>query len=178
VPPATDGSPAPDGSNGGPDGGIDGGAADAPAALLTIDDFADGTVSPNTLGGSVSGDNQTLALVAGELSFRWNLTSVFQSFRQLLNPDSCARDLRGYRTFRFRMRASVPGKQVNVYLGRTDGACSNRTFVALGTISPTTVMTTFMIDLQTVDRENAAAFEWQPVTDATVYFIDDIQLLP
>ena len=87
--PPSDGPPVADGG----DGGTDRPAADAPAAILMVDDFADGTVSPNALGGPVSGDNQSLALVAGELSFNWNSTGVFQSFRQLLTPSSCARDL-------------------------------------------------------------------------------------
>jgi hypothetical protein len=167
--------PRPDGP--GVDGG-DGRPPDGAAAPLVIDDFSDGTVSPNTLGAPVAGDNQLMAVANGELSFYWNSSSVFQSFRELLAPTSCARDIRGYRTFRFRMRATMPGREVKIFLGRTNATCTNRTFVSLGSISPTATMTTFSIDLQTVDREHAASFEWQPPADGTVYFVDDIQLVP
>jgi len=173
-----DGRPdAQPGSDGGTDAG-DARASDGAAATLTIDDFGDGTVTPNGLGAPVTGDNQILRADGGELSFQWNASSVFQSFRELLSPSSCALDIRAYRKFSLRMRASVPGKEVKIYHGRTNATCTSRTFVALGTISPTTAMTTFSVDLQTVDREGAASFEWQPPPDATVYTLDDIQLVP
>ncbi len=173
-----------DGADAGSDGRGDGGdgrAADAALVPLVIDDFADGTITPNAVGAPVKGDNQVLDVAAGELSFRWNGASVFQSFGELLSPDSCAREIGVYRTFRFRMRASVPGKDVKLSLVRTNAACNTRSFVSLGSISPTTTMTVFKVDLQTVPRDGAASFEWVPPSppgDMTVYTIDDIELLP
>jgi hypothetical protein len=158
----------------------DGGFGRSPdAAVLTIDDFGDDTISPNTLGAPVRGDNQAMQVATGELSFRWNSSGVFQAFSEQISPDSCARDIRGYRTFRFRMRASAGGKEVKLNLGQTDATCTGRSFVSLGSISPTTTMSSYSVDLQTVPRDRAASFEWQPpASDTTTYTIDDIQLLP
>jgi hypothetical protein len=146
--------------------------------VLVIDNFADDTIPINAIGGHVAADNQVLSLTSGELSFVWSGNSVFQKFSETLRPGSCPVDIRGYRTLRFRMRASMPGQVIQLFMGRANPSCVTATVTGIGSVTLSTTMTTYTIDLGVRPREDASFFEWSPPVDAAVYFLDDIELHP
>ena len=95
-----------------------------------------------------------------------------------LRPGSCPLDIRGYRTLRFRMRASTAGKVVQLLMGRANLDCSIATILAAGTVTLSTTMTTYSVDLTPFARDSASFFQWSPPTDLTFYSLDDVQLIP
>ncbi len=162
---------------------VDAGAPDmAPAGqVLVVDDFNDGTLGRNTMGGSVTWDNQNVALVSGQVRFSWNGGSIFQDFIETFLPNFCGYDLRQYRTLRFRMRASSGTKSVRIFFpyATPTKACETASTPLIRTVSVTTTMNTFDVDLSGVTRDKALFVEFAPnSTDSTEYFLDDIHLLP
>jgi hypothetical protein len=180
-PPTGDASPAPDGAlEAAPiaDAALARDTAPDSPVLVVVDNFSDDAIAANAIGGQVASDNQTLAVAAGELSFVWNGNSVFQKFTETLRPRSCPLDIRGYRTLRFRMRASAPDQVIQLFMGRATPSCATATVTGIGSITLTTTMTTYTIDLGATLREDASFFEWSPPLDSAVYFLDDIELHP
>ena len=194
--PAGDGQPSPDTTALRTEGGqatdavVGGGRADAAdlrpaldgsgtAAALLIDDFSDEDQSTNALGGPVASDNQIVVTTGGELRFLWRGNGVFQSFVENLRPGSCPLDIRGYRTLRFRMRASTGDQVVQLLMGRANLGCATTTILAIGTVTLSTTMTSYSVDLTPIARDSASFFQWSPpATDLTVYTLDDVQLVP
>jgi hypothetical protein len=154
-------------------------------AQLVIDDFERAAItlsSPNPIGGIVDWDNQALAIVpaqtGGELRIQWSGAGGFQDFIETLSGSYCPRDVRPFRALRFRMRASAPGKRVAINGKVSDASCAVLATPRIATVTVGTAMTTFDIDLTTFDRAAASAFEWDPPPDRTVYFLDDVALVP
>ena len=169
-PPPPDAAPPP------PDAAPDSG----PAPLL-IDDFDRETISfgsPNPLGGIVDFDNQNVSIVGGELRFVYSGSGGFQDFIETLSDSFCPLDVRAYRTLRFRMRASSGGKRVVILAKTSAPDCDTIATPVLTTITVGTTMTTFQVNLSSLDRDSASAFEWSPPADSTVYFLDDVELVP
>ena len=158
-------------------GAMDDPSGDAAPTTLLVDDFADGDVASNTIGAPVSSEQQTLTPGNGELGFVWNGVGTSQGLIESLLPRSCPTDLRGYRVLRFRMRASAPGKVVQILLGSGNPDCSRAATVSAGTINPSPTMTTYTVNLSSVSREAASFLQWSPPLDSTVYTIDDIELV-
>jgi hypothetical protein len=76
------------------------------------------------------------------------------------------------------MRASVAGEAVQVFMGRATAACATSTVLGIGTITPDTTMKAYTIDLGNRPREDASFFEWSPPASPTLFYLDDIELLP
>ncbi len=167
-PPAPDTAPPPP----------DAAPPDTGPPALVIDNFQDGDPARNTLAGSVITANQIVAMTAGEGRFVWNGAGRSQDFAEYLRADGCGQDTRIYRTLRFRMRASVPNKMVFLVMGRANATCALAGNTDIGNVTLGTTMATYDIDLTSFAREGVGFFQWVAVPDATVYFIDDIELIP
>ncbi len=160
---------------------VDPGEPDAGTPALPIDDFERTGVtlgSSNPLGGIVDWDNQNVTISSGELRVQHTGAGGFQDFIETLRGSYCPRDVTAYRALRFRMRASSPGKRVAIYAKVSTEACDTTATPLLATITVGTTMATHEIGLGAIDRTAASAFEWSPPPDATVYFLDDIELVP
>jgi hypothetical protein len=156
-------------------------APDTGSPELLIDDFERAAISlgsDNPLGGIVDWDNQNVSIVGGQLRFQWSGSGGFQDFIETLSGSYCPRDLRAFRKLRFRMRASAAGKRVPIHAKTSTAACDVTATPVLATITVGTAMTTFEVDLAALNRAAASAFEWSPPVDSTVYFLDDVQLVP
>ena len=156
-------------------------APDAGSPALLIDDFERAAItlgSDNPLGGIVDWDNEDVSIAGGELRFQWSGSGGFQNFIEALSGSYCPRDLRAFRKLRFRMRASTGGKRVPIHAKTSTAGCDVTATPVLATITVGTAMTTFEVDLASLNRAAASAFEWAPPVDSTVYFLDDVQLVP
>jgi hypothetical protein len=152
--------------------------ADALRAMI-VDDFSDGNLSRNALGAEVITENQTVSMVSGEVSFVWSgRVNSSHAFAQNLSLEGCPVDLRPYRSVRFRMRASAPGKEVFIVLGRADAACMEASTVDIGSVTLATVTGTYEVELTRIARDNARFLQWVADPDLTRYFLDDITLVP
>lgn len=154
----------------GGDGGVSGGE-------LLVDDFADGDLRSNSLGGQVTWNNATVTLVAGEQKLVWNGTGTAHNLIETFRADWCERDLSAYTKLRFRMRSSVTNKRVAVYLGIGTGACAASYAERVSTVTLGTTMTTYEIDLASTERTKLRTLDFSPnAADATEYVLDDIVL--
>ena len=147
--------------------------------ILTVDDFSDANLRSNTMGGTVTWDNQNVALVGGQVRFTWNNVNVFQDFIETFLPNFCSYDIRNYRTLRFKMRASTGPRTLRIFYARSNGTCGVNATPQIATISVGTTLNTYDVDLTTQPRDKAIFVEWSPSTlDGTDYFLDDVQLVP
>jgi hypothetical protein len=156
------------------------GAPDAgtPDTSLLIDDFADADARSNRLGGEVTWDNQNTSLVTGEQKLAWNAVGTFQSFIEGLRSDACEYDVSGYTKVRFKMRASVAGKRVAIQLGIGTGKCAFSFDNRVSTVTLSTTMTTYDVDISRTTRDKVRTVSFQPTTlDGTDYFLDDVALV-
>jgi hypothetical protein len=147
---------------------------------LVIDDFQTATPPKNNLGSEFTTDNQICNRVDGEMVCAYDGTGSYQDFIEPLN-NWCAFQGGTYRRFRFRMRSSVAGQSVDVYVGTNTGSCVRQTNVKIGTIVTTAAMTTYELDFSAVAAgRGLVLFELDPLsTSATTQFIfDDLQLVP
>ena len=146
---------------------------------LVVDDFNDSSLTKNNLGGDVTWDNQEAALVSGEHRFKWNGVGVFQDFLESFRASWCEFDTTAYSKLRFKMRATVAGKRVNVFVMEGTGACKNKSLKQIGTATLGTAMTTYEFSLTAVDRKNLLFFELGPQSvDGTTYYLDTLELVP
>jgi len=146
---------------------------------LVIDDFSDGTIGTNRLGGTVSWDNQNCSITSGQLVCSWNGSNVFQDLIFTFRKDWCEYNAKAYGKVRFRMRASTAGKKVEVHFGVGNGSCSLRPLSRIATISLTTTMATYEASIAALARDKAISIEFDPAdVDATKYYLDDLQLVP
>jgi hypothetical protein len=149
------------------------------AGALLLDDFSDASQTRNTLGGAVTWDNATVALVGGEQRWVWNGNGVFNDFIETFRNDWCEYNASGYTRLRFRMRASTAGRAVKVYFGTGSGSCSIATQNVPGTVTLTTTMASYELSITPFNRARAITVEFAPQTnDGTEYFVDDIALAP
>jgi hypothetical protein len=157
----------------------DGGACTGPSCGLVVDDFQDGTFTPNALGSPVTEDNQTCSVSNGEIACSWNGRSTYQDLIETLQG-WCELDATAYTRLRFKMRASAPGKSVKVYVGVSRGACVVQKPLSLvATVTAETTMTSHDVDLSALPRDRLIFIEFDPVAlDSTQYFWDDLQLVP
>jgi hypothetical protein len=150
---------------------------DGPPALV-VDDFEDATLTRNNLGGDVTWDNQSCALVSGEIRCAWTGRGGYQDFIEALRNNWCEYDLGGYSKLRLRMRASAPGKRVQVAFYRSSASCNTGSSEVVLSVVLTTAMTTYDADISGVSRGQVSFIEIDPQTlDDTAYFFDDIQLV-
>jgi hypothetical protein len=146
--------------------------------VLLIDDFSDGTLSRNTMGGQVTWDNQNVNLTGGMVHFSYSGSGGYHDFIETFLGNFCAYDIRMYKTLRFKMRASA-AKSVRIFMARSNSNCSTAATPLINTISVTTTMTTFTVDISAATRDKALFFEWSPASnDSTDYYLDDIELIP
>jgi hypothetical protein len=155
-------------------------APEAGAPPLVIDDFqSTGPINRNSLASDVTWDHETCNRVNGEMVCSY-AGGPYHDFIETL-AGWCAYDVSKYRKLRFRLRTSVAGEQVEIFAGRSaTGGCS-QTLVSLGTITTTSTMTTYELDLSAVTASSKwlVAFEFDPMsTNATQFIYDDLQLLP
>jgi hypothetical protein len=158
----------------------DAGSPDAPPAnQLLLDNFSDSNQSRNTFGGAVSWINQTVSTVNGELKMVWKGSGDYQDFIEVFRSDWCDFNLTAYNKVRFRMRASAPNRKVEVLFAIGNGRCDAGGSKLISTITPTTTMTTYEVDIRAVARDKIISFEFVPLTlDSTAYFVDDIVFVP
>lgn len=151
------------------------------APVLVIDDYQTGaTAMVNNLGSEVTWDNQNCSRAAGEMTCAWNGNLNYQDFIETINK-WCGFDARGYSKVRFRARASMAGRRVDVLAGVTPGACFQLQTpqTLLGSFNTTTTMTTYEFDLTGVARERLVLIELVfTVLDSTQYVLDDLHLVP
>jgi hypothetical protein len=152
---------------------------DVSAPPLVVDDFQGSSINRNTLGSAVSFDHETCAHVNGESVCTYSGTGGFHDFIESFNG-FCAFDGSRFTKLRFRMRTSVAGQVVEIYGGANAGACTNETLSKIGTITTTTTMTTYDVELATINRADLVSIEFDPQSaNASIQFIlDDIQLVP
>jgi hypothetical protein len=152
---------------------------DVAAGALVVDDFSDGDLTTNNLGGAVTADNETLTVAAGEQKVVWTGTGTVQSFDEGLRANHCELDISGFRTVRFRVRSSVAGRRLAVLLGVGDGACNQDGVIRQTTITITTTMTSYDVDLTHTTRDKTLFLQLAPTSvDSAEYVLDDIVLLP
>jgi hypothetical protein len=160
----------------------DAGVPDAapPGNPLLVDDFADATLLRNTMGGQVTWDNMNVTLAPGGVRFSWDGNSTYDDFIETFLASFCAYDIRSYRTLRFRISASVGPRTMRIFLPYANNSCDTAATPLLGTVSVTTTMSTFDVDLTPATNRGKALFiEFSPaVQDNTSYLLDDVQLLP
>jgi hypothetical protein len=157
----------------------DGGAPDAPSgAVLLIDDFSDATLMRNTMGGAVTWDNQNVTLTSGAVRFSWNGQQEYSDFIETFLQSFCAYDIRAYRTLRFRMSATAGPRTMRIFLPFSNNNCSTAATPLGGSVTVTTTMTTFDVDISGSVRDKALFVEFSPVVqDGTSYLLDDVQLI-
>jgi hypothetical protein len=160
-----------------PDLAPDAGPDTAPP--LIIDDFQTAPqVNRNNLGSVTSSDHQVCNRVSGEMICTYAGSGGFQDFIETLN-NWCAYDARAYSKVRFRLRASVAGEMVDVYVGLGTGCTQQLPNVLLGRVVTTTTMTTYEFSLGAIARERLVLFELDPKsTNTTQFILDDFQLVP
>jgi hypothetical protein len=160
---------------------VDAGAPpDAPAGtVLVVDDFSDGVLARNTMGGAVTFDNQNVALVGGAVQFTWNGRQDYSDFIETYLQSFCAYDIRAYRTLRFRMSVSAGPRVVHIFLPFSNNTCATAATPLGGMVTVTTTMQTFDVDISNATRDKALFIEFSPVTqDGASYLLDDVQLVP
>jgi hypothetical protein len=146
--------------------------------VLLVDDFSDASPTRNTMGGAVTWDNQTVTHVAGAVQFAWSGRDSYNDFIETFLQSFCAYDIRAFRTLRFRMSASAGPRAVNIFLPRSNSTCATAATPLGGTVTVTTTMTTFDVDISASVRDKALFIEFAPVTlDSTTYLLDDVQLI-
>jgi hypothetical protein len=146
---------------------------------VVVDDFSDGDPTTNNLGGAITSDNETLTQVAGEQKLVWNGTGSVQDFNEGLRANGCELDISGFRTLRFRARSSTAGKRLAVLLGIGDGACNRSGVIRQSTITITTTMTSYDVDLTHTAREETLFVQFAPTAvDGVELVLDDIVLVP
>jgi hypothetical protein len=153
---------------------------EAGAPALVIDDFQTSTTATNNnLASAISGDNETCNRANGEMVCVWNGTGSFHDFIETLN-NWCSFDARAYTKLGFRMRTSVAGETVAVYLGVNGGGACTQTPSLLGVITTSTTMTSYTFDIaEGVRASSLTVVELDPrSTNATQFIFDDFQLLP
>jgi hypothetical protein len=154
-------------------------AGSCAGAGLIIDDFEDTSVGTNRLGGTLTWDNANCSQSNGQLVCSWSGTRDFLDFIETFRKTWCEYDLRAYSKLQFRMRASAAGKTVKVYFGAGNGSCTLQPLKVLATITLTTTMSTYQVDITGVARDKAMTVEFDPETvDSTQYFLDDLQAVP
>jgi hypothetical protein len=152
--------------------------ADAAGGVLVVDDFDDGDVTTNNLGGAVTGENETHTLVAGEQKVVWTGTGT-QALDEGLRPNRCELDISAFRTVRVRLRSAVAGKRLAVLLGLGDGTCKPSGAIRQTTLTMSATMTSYDIDLSRTARDRTLFIQLAPTSaDTTDYFVDDIVLVP
>jgi hypothetical protein len=148
---------------------------------LVIDDFQTANLpNRNNLNSEVSQDNQICNKVDGEMICVYDGSGGYHDFIETL-ANWCGYPASIYKKFRFRMRTSVPGEMVDVFAGTNSGGCSSETQMKIGTITTTTTMTTYELDISALTAsKQLVKFEFDPKsTSATTQFIlDDLQLAP
>jgi hypothetical protein len=144
---------------------------------LVVDDFQGSATNRNTLGSSVTFDHETCNHVNGESVCSYAGSGGFHDFIESFN-NFCPFDASRFTKLRFRMRTSVAGEMVEVYAG--SGPCNNEGLSKIGTVTTTTTMTTYDLDLTTVNRALLVSIEFDPLSaNSSIQFIlDDIQLVP
>jgi hypothetical protein len=144
---------------------------------LVVDDFQGSATNRNTLGSSVTFDHETCSHVNGESVCSYAGTGGFHDFIESFN-NFCPFDASRFSKLRFRMRTSVAGEMVEVYAG--SGPCNNEGLSKIGTVTTTTTMTTYDLDLTTVNRAILVSIEFDPLSanSSIQFIIDDIQLVP
>jgi hypothetical protein len=146
--------------------------------ILLIDDFSDAKLTGNTMGGQVTWDNQNVSLINGMVHFTYAGAGGYHDFIETFLASFCAYDIRMYRTLRFSMRASAP-RNVRIFMARSNTNCATAATPLINTVSVTTTMTTYNVDISAAVRDKALFFEWSPATnDSTDYYLDDIELIP
>jgi hypothetical protein len=158
----------------------DGGAApDGAPGTLLVDDFSDPDLLTNNLGGAVSADNETTTLVAGEQKLVWNGVGTSQDFDEGFRANRCEYDLGGYTRLRVRLRSSIAGRRVAVLLALGDGACKQNGLIRQTTITLSTTMTSYEVDLSRTARDKTLFVQFAPTSvDTAEYYLDDIVLAP
>jgi hypothetical protein len=156
-------------------------APDAGPPPLVIDDFQSaGPINRNNLNSEVTWDHENCARVSGEMVCSYTGTGGFHDFIETL-LNWCSYDGSKYRKFRFRLRTSVAGEKIDVFVTRNPTGGCNGTQVLLGTITSTTTMTTYELDLGPILASSKwlTAFEFTPKsTSGTQFIYDDLQLVP
>ena len=153
--------------------------AGLPVPSLVVDDFEDGEMTTNRLGGAVAFENQSGAVVAGEGKFVWNGIGTTHALLEGLRSDFCSQDLNGYSKLTFKVRSSVAGKRLAVHLMVGPGACRSGDNIRMTTITTTTVMTSHEVDISRTVRNQGQALVFAPTTaDMTDYFLDDVVFVP
>jgi hypothetical protein len=153
-------------------------APDTGPPVLVIDDFQS-VGSKNNLGSPVTWDHETCNRVNGEMVCTY-ASGPFHDFIETLNS-WCGYDASRYRKLRFRMRTSLAGEKVDVYAGNNATGNCSITPVLLGSITTSTTMTTYELDLTGAIAAGKwiVTFEWDPQSLNTTQFIyDDVQLVP
>jgi hypothetical protein len=152
---------------------------DAAGGGLLVDDFSDGDLTTNNLGGAVTADNQTLTAAAGELKVVWSGMGTVQAFNEGLGANRCEVDISGFRTLRFRVRSSVTGRRLAVLLGLGDGTCKLDGVIRQTTMTVTTTMTSYDVDLTHTARDKTLFLQIAPTSvDTAEYVLDDLVLIP
>jgi hypothetical protein len=159
---------------------LDGGSAiDATAGALVIDDFSDADLATNNLGGAVSSTNETATQAGGQVQLTWNGAGATQAFIEAFRANGCEYDAHTFTKVSFQLRSSAIGKRVAVLLGVGDGACKQSGVIRQTTITVSTTMTSYTVDISRTARNNALFVQLAPTAvDDTQYFIDDIVLTP
>jgi hypothetical protein len=153
--------------------------ADATSGVLTVDDFSDGDLTKNSLGGAVTFDNETPSLVAGEQRLVWTGAGSVQDFNEAFRANRCEYDISGFTKLRIRLRSSTVGKRLVVLLSLGDGACKQSGLIRQTTISLSTTMASYEVDLSRTVRDRALFLQFAPTAiDTAEYFVDDIVLVP
>ena len=156
-------------------------APDAGPPPLVIDDFQSaGPINRNNLNSEVTWDHENCARVNGEMVCSYTGTGGFHDFIETL-LSWCSYDASKYRKFRFRMRTSAAGEKIDVFVTRNPTGACDGTQVLLGTVTSTTAMTTYELDLGPILASSKwlTAFEFTPKsTSGTQFIYDDLQLVP
>jgi hypothetical protein len=147
--------------------------------VLLVDDFSDGTLTRNTMGGQVTWDNQDVNLISGMVHFTYRGSGGYHDFIETFLGSFCPYDIRMYKTLRFKMRASA-ARNVRIFMARGNANnCETAATPLITTVSITTTMATYTVDISAAQRDRALFFEWSPTSnDSTDYYLDDIELIP
>jgi hypothetical protein len=152
---------------------------DRPAGELLLDDFSDADLTTNNLGAAVSWDNATATVVAGQQQLVWNGMSTFQDLDEALRPGRCEYDAARFSKLVFQLRTSTASKRLAVLLAVGDGACKQAGLIRQTTITTSTTMTTYQVDISRTAHDKLLFIRFAPtILDDTAYFLDDIRLAP
>jgi hypothetical protein len=162
-----------------PDLARDSSPSDTAPPPLVIDDFQSPVTTVNNLGSEVTWDHESCSRVNGESVCHYTGSGGFHDFLESLNH-WCAFDAKAYTKLRFRLRTSAPGEMVDVWAGINPNSACSETLSLLGTITTTTTMTTYTLDVGPLTAKNwLTLFELAPRSVTTTdYILDDVELVP